>query len=113
MSKRNFYHSSYQECRNAFLCAVGEVKHLQTSIEAMPVSESQDGLFTDIVHFKNKGENPLVVITSGLHGIEGYVGSALQVFLLNQIMMKKLISPGLIYCLYMPLIRGDLSITDE
>ncbi len=85
MPKKILFYNSYEECRKAFLNATQEIKSLQTSFEVIPVNKSENGLYTDISYFKNEGKNPLVIITSGLHGIEGYVGSALQLSLLKQI----------------------------
>lgn len=85
MPKHSIFYNSYEEYRKAFLNATQEIKSYQASFESVPISASQEGLFTDIAYFKTGGENPLVIITSGLHGIEGYVGSALQVYLLKQI----------------------------
>lgn len=89
------YHKTYEESRKAFLCAAKELKDLQIHFEAILQNETQDDLYTDIVHIKNEGENPLVIITSGLHGIEGYVGSAMQISLLTQIKSKKINITGL------------------
>lgn len=91
----NFYHDSYKECRKAFLCAAQEVKALHTIIESIPLNELQEDLFTDIVHLKSEGKNPLVVLTSGLHGIEGYVGSALQLFLMAKIFSREIDISGI------------------
>jgi hypothetical protein len=75
------FHHSYEECRVALLCAANKI--INASVEAIQFNDCSDNLYIDIVHIKNKVKNPLLIITSGLHGVEGYVGSALQLFLLN------------------------------
>lgn len=95
MSKYSTYKNTYDECRNAFHLATKEIKASRVTFESIQVSNTYENLFTDVTHIKNCGENPLVIIISGLHGIEGYVGSAMQTFLLNQINAKQIDSTGL------------------
>lgn len=95
MPKQSLFCNSYEECRKAFLNTTQEIKLSQSSFESIQVNKSEKGLFTDIAYFKTGGENPLVIITSGLHGIEGYVGSALQLHLLKQICNKEVNISGI------------------
>jgi predicted deacylase len=94
MSYSEYFHNSYEECRRAFLSAAKKV-NLPATVETIPVNESEENLFTDIIHIKNTGVNPLVIINSGLHGVEGYVGSALQLVVLDQIINGKLNTSGM------------------
>lgn len=73
----NYYNNSYDACRWAF---INRMSSSSFSMKSVPAGNCGD-LFTDIAYLKNGPENPLVIICSGLHGIEGYVGSAMQLYL--------------------------------
>lgn len=91
MPNSRFFHDSFEECRNAFLCAAHEINGIQVQFEEMSINDSGSQLFTDIVHLRSNGrENSLILITSGLHGVEGYVGSALQLYLLDKICKREI-----------------------
>lgn len=62
---------TYEENRSEFLRLAN-----QNKIQTWPVQNHSE-LTTDLALYNNKSEN-LLVLSSGLHGIEGYVGSALQ-----------------------------------
>jgi Protein of unknown function (DUF2817) len=74
------FKNSYEECRENFLRKVSRhpVKSVQVPTRVDPL------LFTDFVHLPATGTpKKLLVLTSGLHGVEGFVGSAMQNFLLE------------------------------
>ena len=76
----------------AFLNTYDEVRiHLQQLLEGLgaesyshPIDE-RDGLYIDTYYLPSTGEETnLIVLTTGVHGIEGYIGSAmLDVFFAN------------------------------
>ncbi len=52
-----------------------------------------DGLFIDILHLPpNQNTGKLLVISSGVHGVEGYPGSAVQQMFLNELLSSDVIS---------------------
>ncbi|MFA7552705.1 MAG: DUF2817 domain-containing protein [Spongiibacteraceae bacterium] len=53
----------------------------------------QEPLATDIVWLGPKNSRQVLVVISGTHGIEGYAGSAIQSFLLNQFVSTQLNLP--------------------
>jgi hypothetical protein len=71
------YFKTYEESRNEFLSAT---QNRGFSIESIEIKKD---LFIDIA-IKRKNENDLLVLTTGLHGIEGFIGSKMiHVFLEN------------------------------
>ncbi len=79
------FSSSYFDARGKFIRAANEAdlplnSHLHPSLKGPADNE----LSIDVVEMIPKGATKLLVITSGLHGIEGYAGSAVQINALNQ-----------------------------
>ena len=88
----SFFQDSYDSCRGAFLGRVEELSRkregvLFSSIEIS--SGSEKGLFMDwcLVPPSGRKKN-LVVLTSGIHGVEGHAGSAIQQFILSELIEK-------------------------
>ncbi len=72
------YFETYEENQKAFVQKAGE--HFFQSW----VMEGKPGLQTDLALYRNHSAR-LIVISSGLHGVEGYVGSSLQRAAMDQI----------------------------
>lgn len=77
-----FYQSTYEECRREFISKSNEVKHEFHEVEvfSIPVlSRIDSDLKIDFCYIPAQMEkNKLLILSSGLHGVEGYVGSAIQ-----------------------------------
>ncbi len=71
------FSTDYEYIRERFLKYATEIDRKNVSIESYPINE-QDGLYIDsiMIDADEKKEN-LIVITTGVHGIEGYVGAAM------------------------------------
>lgn len=86
----HLYLDSYEENRNAFIECVSE-KFKTTAGELRSIkieSKKNDGLFIDVGYFPPRvNKKRLIITSSGLHGIEGFVGSTLQRFFLNQYLL--------------------------
>lgn len=86
----NFFKNTYTESREAFLRNAEELKKLVPALELRSVavqSERAQGLFTDSIYLPAPSgkKKRLLILVSGMHGIEGFVGSALQnKFLANE-----------------------------
>ncbi len=84
----NYFKNDFESSRNAFLKRANKIlKYYEgsklTSILMPP--ENNESLYTDILYIP--AENPaskLIMITSGVHGIEGYTGSAIQNMLIDK-----------------------------
>lgn len=82
-----YFKKSYEESRQQYLNSIETLKKLNTfEIKQQSFADPEDKtLTTDValIHIKNAGQpedknQKLIMVMSGLHGIEGYVGSALQ-----------------------------------
>jgi len=82
-----YFNETYDECRNHFIKNSLLQNILSDSADAgsfkIP-SETDTNLFVDWSYFPAKSKKEkLLVINSGLHGIEGYTGSAIQSFFIQ------------------------------
>lgn len=97
MSKANhfesFFQKSYSECRQAFLNSIDLLKQKYSSVvhQSFKVpGQTDDDLYIDTIHLKTGPEKKnLAIIASGVHGIEGYTGSALQNIFIDQLLRNK------------------------
>ncbi len=82
---RHFSHS-YSEARDKFRAAVA---HAKVPIEHFvhPTERAPDGseLATDVALFGPEDAGNLLILLSGVHGIEGYAGSGCQVALIERV----------------------------
>lgn len=78
-----YFSSNYQEARRRFNAAALEAGYTITH-ERYPLSgpDGSHTLFTDIAR-KGPSHANVFITTSGIHGIEGYAGSAIQTFCLE------------------------------
>lgn len=79
-----FYPNDYSQARSNFLKDVQKIQTIykNTQLTSFEVSK---GLFTDYLYIKPAIKtDKLIVITSGTHGPEGYIGSVLQSIFLNK-----------------------------
>lgn len=84
-----YFQESYEECRKAFLDQVGQLCDLYEDIQVSSIgvkSNKDNDLTIDYCYVPaQKKTKRLFVLTSGLHGIEGYAGSSVQQMFLNEI----------------------------
>lgn len=86
---QTYYKNSYEESRQQFFSSIATFKKLnQASVQQQAFTDPDDKtLSTDTALIQTNPKTPsekLIVVMSGLHGIEGYVGSALQSGLIEQ-----------------------------
>lgn len=87
-----YYNESYEECRQAFRheaqLLLSQYEQAELSFVRVPCEKDND-LSIDILYLPPLREtDKLLVLSSGVHGVEGYTGSAVQ-----QMIMKELITP--------------------
>ncbi len=73
---KKYFSEDYFEAREKFRNAT---KNLITWSEKI-----EDGLTVDFA-FSDSGKDKLIIIVSGVHGVEGYAGSALQIYYMDKI----------------------------
>lgn len=81
------FSSDYQSARERFCTQALELEGKVVSHERQGGREGE--LFTDFVRFGSSQPRRLLVITSGLHGVEGFLGSAIQLNLLELLRAKQ------------------------
>jgi len=84
----DYYSASYDEARTAFRQATSGLSSYYEGIECKSIkvpSKVDTALYVDMCYIPPKGESQkLLIMTSGLHGVEGYTGSALQLLFLEK-----------------------------
>jgi len=78
--ENEFFCETYVEARQRFLAAVSAIGG---SVTTFPIG-SQDSLSIDVASVGARGV-PTVLVSSGLHGVEGFFGSAIQLALLDKL----------------------------
>lgn len=90
----SYYHETYDECRNAFVRSIENVRVDFDSMETGKVyvpSEADDDLTIDWCYIPaQKEKDKLLIVNSGLHGIEGFTGSAVQNMYIDKILKQQL-----------------------
>lgn len=93
-SYMSYYHETYEECREAFVRSIENVivgfDSVKTGRISVP-SEVNDDLSIDWCYIPaQKAKDKLLILNSGLHGIEGYTGSAIQKMFIEKILKQQL-----------------------
>jgi hypothetical protein len=98
----NYFHETYQDCRKAFISSAMEVSEKYDSVHIgkfMVESKVDKDLSVDWCYIPASVHNDkLLIINSGLHGIEGYTGSAIQLMVMDKILnAKQLENMGILF----------------
>jgi len=95
-SRLAYFQNSYYDCRKAFLFQAENVRQKFDKVEvySIPVeSKTDDDLTIDFCFIPAKDTTlKLLVINSGIHGIEGFVGSAVQQMLMQELLQPEMLS---------------------
>lgn len=87
-----YFLKSYQECRSAFLerAEVLRSKYKYSKIEEIKIGKSNYAI--DCLHLQKRKTNSknLILLSSGVHGVEGYYGSAIQSLILDEYITGRL-----------------------
>uniref|UniRef100_UPI0032168FAB M14 family metallopeptidase n=1 Tax=uncultured Draconibacterium sp. TaxID=1573823 RepID=UPI0032168FAB len=94
--KLAYYHESWDECREAFRLQAQTMQARFNNVEifSVPVkSKTDNDLTIDFCYIPaSDTTKKLMVINSGIHGIEGYVGSAVQQMLMDDFFQPEMLS---------------------
>lgn len=89
----NYYYNSYDKCRAAFRESAKQVseKFKNVTISNISVlSHIDSDLTIDYCYIPaQKNTHKLLIINSGLHGIEGFTGSAIQLMFMKELLPKE------------------------
>lgn len=95
-SSLKYYQISYDDCRSSFRQKALEMKSRFDSVEVFPIqvnSKTDDDLTIDVCYIPAQNEkSKLLIMSSGIHGVEGFVGSAIQQMVMNEFINKELVS---------------------
>lgn len=95
-SRLLYFQNSYNDCRKAFILQAENMKQRFDSVQIFSVpieSKTDDDLTIDFCYIPAKDSTlKLMVINSGIHGIEGFVGSAVQQMLMNELLKPEMFS---------------------
>ena len=80
----SFYSSSYQEAKSRFVASSIAIGAKLTSYPLSIENDPSDKLSIDVA-VVGPDDAPALVVSSGLHGVEGFLGSAIQLAMLDQI----------------------------
>jgi len=84
----NYYHDTYEESRAAFVSKSMELKERFDSVLVFktPVASQADtGLYIDYCFIPGTNEpGRLLILSSGIHGLEGFAGSAVQLMFMDE-----------------------------
>ena len=85
-----YFRESYPDCREAFRDAVANIPYDSIRAGGISINSKVDSdLTVDWCYIPAKIKNKrLLILNSGLHGIEGYTGSAIQLMFLDKILDK-------------------------
>ena len=87
-----YFQESYVDCRKHFLDEANKIKHLfkDVQISHLNIETSTDSdLFIDYCYIPaQKSFKRLLILTSGVHGVEGFVGSAVQQMFLKELVKE-------------------------
>lgn len=84
------FSQDYQEARSKFLDASHAIGLQETSYKLPEAGPQGRDLYLDMVRIGAKSAKTVLVIASGIHGVEGFAGSAIQTGLLQQAALLKL-----------------------
>lgn len=88
----NYFQESYNDCRKGFLTEALEIKRLYNNVNISNIkieSKIDHDLTIDYCYIPaQKKSNRLFILTSAVHGVEGYVGSAVQQMFLKELIRE-------------------------
>jgi hypothetical protein len=92
----DYFHEDYEICRRQFVQKAEGLKQQFDSVQLgqfLVESRVDDDLTIDWCYIPPlKDSSKLLILTSGLHGIEGYTGSAVQLMFMDQILKEQDVS---------------------
>jgi len=88
-----YFQYSYKECRKEFISSANEIKNIFNNVEIFNIqveSEIDTDLTIDFCYIPaQKERSKLLIISSGVHGVEGFVGSAVQQMFMTEFLKEK------------------------
>lgn len=90
-----YFSETYEEARENFLSGVGKLNSVYDNMEISKIkvpSKSGLDLFVDYAYIPAQDTNiNLLILTSGIHGLEGFTGNAVQMMVMNEVLKPELL----------------------
>lgn len=90
-----YFSETYDEARGDFLSEAGKLSSVYANMEVSKIrvpSKSGLDLFVDYAYIPAQDTNiNLLILTSGIHGLEGYTGSAVQLMVMKEVLQPELL----------------------
>jgi hypothetical protein len=84
----DYFQDTYEECRSAFLAVAAQVEGAESTSFSIE-DKGRSGLTVNVVHMPaQKKREGLIILSSGVHGVEGFAGSAIEQMFLKEIFPK-------------------------
>ena len=87
-----YFQNSYEDCRKNFILSTEKItkKYKNVTIAKLNIESKKDqGLTIDYCYIPAQNKfNRLLILSSAVHGIEGYVGSAVQQMFMEELLEK-------------------------
>ncbi len=89
-----YFNDSYQKSRSLFIKKAKEFEKYSATTFAIPVASKIDNDLTiDICYIPSITKtNKIIVMSSGVHGVEGFTGSAVQMFFMDKYINEQLLN---------------------
>ena len=97
----DYFNDTYEECRAEFISEAEKLQQIYSGVEVSKFqvpSKTEQELYVDLLYIpaQDTAMN-LLVLTSGIHGVEGFTGSAVQMMTIKEIINQDLLgSTGLL-----------------
>lgn len=83
-----YFQDTYEECRSAFLAAAAQVEGAESTSFTIE-DQGKTGLTVNVLHVPAlKKREGLIIFSAGVHGVEGFAGSAIEQMFLKEILPK-------------------------
>jgi hypothetical protein len=86
-----YFQDSYEVCRDQFRSLASKIKQevSRTQISRLPISSQRDeDLTIDLCYLPALKRTKLIIISCGVHGVEGFAGSAVQRMFMTEFLPK-------------------------
>lgn len=89
----DFFLDSYKECRNAFISCGNQILYRfpHSKQREIKIHDSIGVIDSLFIRKKKKPSKRLILLSSGVHGVEGFAGSAIQRKIMQEILYNQLI----------------------
>ncbi|MBN2675986.1 MAG: DUF2817 domain-containing protein [Alphaproteobacteria bacterium] len=103
----NYFAKNYTEARQKFCECAESVGAKHTYFKHPLKGKTGEDLYCDIATIGEKNSNLTIFTTSGIHGVEGYIGSTVQSRWLQKDIIKKAVKTTFHLYICMLLTLGD------